>query len=120
MNNTNIKAGDIVKVVNWGRNYSTYTDWFLEQADKLKPEWLVRYAYNDSRNYERYPKNHSDNRRWEVLSVVEDCALITQPDLFRPEVYLISLDGLSPLTREMTLSEIEAELGYPVKIIKEK
>lgn len=119
MNNANIKAGDIVKVVNWGKNYSTHADWFLERADKLKPEWLVRYAYNDSRNYERYPKSHSDNRCWEVLSVDEGCALITQPGLFRPEVYLIRLDGLSPFTREMTLSEIEDALGYPVKIVEE-
>ncbi|MBR6271375.1 MAG: hypothetical protein IKR26_04405 [Lachnospiraceae bacterium] len=32
MSNANIKVGDIVKVADWGRVYSTYTDWFVERA----------------------------------------------------------------------------------------
>ena len=121
MNNANIKAGDIVKVVDWGRIYSTYIDWFVERADELKAEWLARYAYGDSRNYENYPKKGSDNREWKVLFVDGQFALIIEESPFiitNEKVFLINVDGLSPFVREMTLSEIEAELGYPVKIIK--
>ena len=120
MNNSNIKAGDIVKVVNWGSAYPTYVSWFLTRVDELKPEWLVRYVF-DVGNYKNYPEKNLDNRRWEVLFVDGAHALITEKGPFSwPPVYLIGVDGLAPMTREMTLSEIEAKLGYPVKIIKEK
>lgn len=119
--NTEIKAGDIVRVVDWGRNHSTCSDWFLKRVNKLKLEWLMRYAYGDSENYEKYPEKGSDNRLWEVLFVDDGLALITRrPEYFKGVVYLIELKALAPATREMTLFEIEAELGYPVKIVKEK
>ena len=123
MTNANIKAGDIVKVIDWGRSYSTAINWFLERKDKLNPDWLARYAFNDSSNYKKYQRTPSDNRRWEVLFVDVDnnLALITEKSPFIcGAVYLIRLIGLSPLVREMTLSEIEAALGYPIKIIGEK
>lgn len=121
MNNTNIKAGDIVKVVDWEKNYSTYDAWFLTWAYRLETEWLARYAYGDNRNCGIYHTKNSDNRLWIVLAVVDDFALITQQIRdCKGAVYLIKVNGLSSFTRSMTLSEIEAELGYPVKIVKEK
>ncbi len=119
-NNTNIKAGNIVRVVDWGKGYSTHVEWFLIWAYRLKTEWLARYAYGDSHNYDKYRKKNSDNRLWIVLAVIDDFALITQQiGDCKGAVYLIDLNGLAG-AREMTLSEIEAELGYPVKIVKEK
>ena len=117
--NANIKAGDIVKVINWGRIYSIRDNWLLDRLNLLKLEWLARYAYGDSKNFTTYFKRGSDWRRWKVLfvDVDDNLALITQQFDGNGAVYLIGLDGLSPLTREMTLSEIEAELGYPVKIV---
>ena len=41
-----IKAGDIVEVIDVGRIYSLYTDWLLENIDDKKI--LVKFAYGDS------------------------------------------------------------------------
>lgn len=120
MNNTNIKAGDTVKVIDWGYSCPKNDEWFLARAAWLKSEWIAKYAYGDSSNYEKYPEEYSDKRYWEVLfvDIDDNLALITEKSPFVDEkVYLIMVKGLTPATRKMTISEIEDILGYPVEIV---
>ena len=78
-NKTMIKAGDIVRVTDWGCQYSTNSVWFMAHMDDLETEWLINYAYGDSTHYDGH--QFSDMNKYRVLYVddeYEEKCLITQ------------------------------------------
>lgn len=126
-----MKVGDLVRVKNWGGEYTTNSAWFLDHVHDLDINYLIRYAYNDSTNY--FKHKHDDDRVFEVL-YVDDAqapnALITLAtdsmsidDEDCRKVFLIDCNGLELANKSevhpMTLKEIEKELGYKVSIISE-
>lgn len=115
-----IKAGDLVRVKNWGRGYTTYTGWFLNNFENLKPEWIINFAYNDDSKFR--DKCKTDSAIYKVLYVEDSKALICESDLFNTvrETYLIGIDGLKDEPKRMTKKQIEKELGYPIEIVEEE
>lgn len=114
-----IKVGDIVKVTDWGRNYSTHKQWFLDNMSNLNIEWLIRYAFGDRSKYEEC--KYDDDTEYKVLYISDKDhrALISRGTY---EVYLIGIDALMPyyVEVEMTIKEIEEKLGISnLKIVKE-
>ena len=121
-----LKVGDIVRVTDWGCQYSTNSVWFMAHKDDLKTEWLINNAYGDSTHYEGH--QYSDTTKYRVLYVDEydGKCLITRyycSDRIY-EVYLIGLKGVElydkPTEIKMTISEIEKRLGIEnLSIVKE-
>ena len=119
-----IKVDDIVRVANWSGQYIVANSWFLRHKDELNFEWVIRYAYGDDTNYLEHRCN--DDSKYQVLFIDDfgNVALIT--DFYA--TYLIDMDCLELYYKpteceptEMTISEIEEELGISnLKIIKEK
>lgn len=112
------KAGDIVTVVDWGRQYSTYADWFLSRKSEFPAEWLVKYAY-DNCMFER-PLTHKCY--YTVLYVAGNMYLIGECRGYTGRlgsVYLISEGGIALAPKRMTKADIEKELGYTIEIIEE-
>lgn len=101
-----MKAGDIVKVTDWGEAYSTNYFWFDKFKGDLAYRWMICYAFGDDSNYKKYyskthPDNPTDTREYTVLFVGDDRALITERvgyELYRgtvnSSVYLVGVDGL--------------------------
>ena len=119
-----IKVGDIVRVTNWGKGYTTNTVWFYDNLNELETSWIIRYAYDDEYNYLHHKL--SDKSKYIILYIDEKSkrALITCKDTGSSEkVYLIGMDGLELYDQppiEMTVAEIEKKLGIKnLKIIKE-
>ena len=115
-----IKAGDLVKVKNWGKGYTTYTGWFLNNFENLKPEWIINFAYNDDSKYQ--DKCNTDSSIYKVLYVKDGKALICESNSFNTvrETYLIGTEGLKDVPKRMTKKQIEKELGYPIEIVEEE
>ena len=116
------KAGDVVRVNDWGKRYTTHTRWFKEHQKDLDIDWVIRYPYNDN-NHATYT---SSKEPYRVLYCADNKALITlnrdDGNWLYDEVYLISTSGIelaNPI-KEMKLSEVESILGYRVKIISEE
>ena len=116
-----IKVGDIVRIINWGRGYTTNSAWFEEYFDFLDPKWIIGYSYGNEDNYLHC--QFDDNRKYKVLFVADDRALIALNSASEyGATYLIATDAIelydSPV--EMTVAEIEERLGIKnLKIIKE-
>ena len=121
-----IKVNDIVRVKDWGGQFSTNTSWFNEHSGELNLDWIIRYAYNDETHYEKH--KYDDDSKYKVLFVDtwRNKALITEDTYFGSNwgsVYLIGIDSIELYDKltEMTISEIEEKLGIKnLKIIKEK
>lgn len=125
-----MKKGDYVQVKNWGNEYTTYTNWFIE--NKIDPIYMIRYAYGDNTNYKKYAPE-SDNRIFEIvyLDELSGIALITlseelndsytkMKDLDRlRQIHLINIKGLKKV-RVMTKEELENELGCAVLLVNKK
>lgn len=99
------KVGQLVRVVNWGKAYSTKTNFF--QDDRIDPSYKLRYAYGDSSLYKRFPNDYDDGRRYEILYIKYDdtvgklLALITEYDCMGwPPIHLIEVDGLEAIEDE--------------------
>ena len=122
-----IKVGDIVNVVDWGRVYSTNVSWFKNNFGALNRDWIIRYAFGDSSNYLKFRNASLDGTKYKVLFIGKHnicnslVALIAEDYAYSP-VYLIGLDGLSKYIppKKMTQKEIEKELGYKIEIVKDK
>ena len=121
-----IEVNDIVRVTDWGKQFSSNTAWFNEHRTELNLDWIIRYAYKDSRHYVEH--QYDDNNRYKVLFVDTQYnkALISSYTHFfsseYEEVYLIGIGGIELYDKptEMTISEIEEKLGVKnLKIIKE-
>lgn len=112
------KVGDIVKVTNWGKQYSTCTPWFTKHASELELEWMINYCYNNfSKN-----SDHYSHERFKVLFVDQDKKRCLIGEMFINAVrstYLIDGDGLALVRKRMTQDDIEMELGYRVELIGE-
>lgn len=115
------KVGDIVRVTNWGRQYSTCTLWFTKHASELKLEWMINYRYGI------YLKNsdHNPDERFKVFKVLfvdQDSGKCLIGEMFINMVgctYLIHEEGLVHVRKRMTQDDIEMELGYNVELIGE-
>ena len=109
------KVGDIVRVTNWGAQYSTCTSWFTKHASELNFDWIVNYCYG---NYSR----HNPNERFKVLCVDGNEGKCLIGEMFINAVrgtYLIDENGLALVRKRMTQDDIEMELGYRVELIGE-
>jgi len=114
------KVGDLVKVVDWGQQYSTHQDWFLAHMnnDGFKIEWAIRYAFSnalfeikslgDSAKLETYRVLYMDGVTYLISSIADTQA-------YQP-VYLFNESGLKRPPRKMTKADIEKELGYEIEI----
>ena len=100
----NFQVGDIVKVINGGKRYTTYTSKMLEMYEDdcrlplhhriFKEEYLIRYAY--ASDNETFPLESIPNE-YKILYLYEHFALIQGPeDLFR-RVYLIDIEGIEKI-----------------------
>lgn len=117
-----IKAGDIVRVTDWGRQYSTNTTWFVDNFNKLELDWVIHYAYDDNISF--LERQFTDDAKYRVLYIddVEDKALITKKYASKciGAVYLVNLECLELYDKEteMTIKEIEEKLGiHNLKIV---
>ena len=98
MNNFHI--GDIVKVIDGGKKYSSYVTKILEMYkndlnlpshyQSFKEEYLVRYAYHSD---ERLPLENLRNE-YKILYLYEDFALIEGTADLWGRVYLIDVAGI--------------------------
>lgn len=125
-----MEKGDYVQVKNWGDEYTTYTNWFIE--NKIDPIYMIRYGYGDNTYYKKYAPE-SDNRIFEIvyLDKLSGIALITlseelndshtkMKDLDRiRQIHLINIKGLKKV-RVMTQEELENELGCAVLLVNKK
>lgn len=116
------KVGDLVKVANWGSQYSTHRDWFLAHMSDtgFKAEWAIRYAF-DNELFENESGERAKQETYQILYIDGHKYLISVAgtrSCYQP-VYLIQEDGLKRLPRKMTKADIEKELGYEVEIIEE-
>lgn len=115
------KVNDIVKVLDWGFAFSSDLDWFNDHSKDLKIDWIATYAYLDQDKY--YNCKTTDNHRYIILYVDYEGhrALIKDADTDMTHTYLIRLEALTRYhyEKEMTVKEIEKELGYPIKIISD-
>lgn len=125
-----MEKGDYVQVKNWGDEYTTYTNWFIE--NKIDPIYMIRYGYGDNTYYKKYAPE-SDNRIFEIvyLDELSGIALITlseelndshtkMKDLDRiRQIHLINIRGLKKV-RVMTKEELENELGCAVLLVNKK
>ena len=119
-----IKVGDIVRVTDWGCQYSTNSLWFEAHKDDLETEWLIKYAHGDSTHYINHQYN--DTNKYQVLYVDEyegKCLIASKTCFDRVyRVYLIGFKGVELYDKptEMTIAEIEEKLGIKnLKIVKE-
>jgi hypothetical protein len=121
-----IKVGDIVRVTDWGCQYSTNSLWFLTHMDDLETEWLINYTYDDTTHYTEHQYNDTNKYRVLYVDEHEGKCLITQKGYSDRvyDIYLIGLKGVelydNPTETEMTISEIEKRLGIKnLKIVKD-
>ena len=117
------RVGDIVRVTDWGELYTTNLDWFKRPSLALRTDWLIRYSYGNSTNYNK--NRYDDKYRYKILFIDDDenKILITFADCQNQEVYLIHKDGLELYDKpvEMTIEEIEEKLGIRnLKVIGER
>ena len=112
------KVGDIVRVIDWGKQYSTCTPWFIEHASELELEWMINYCYGSfSKN-----SDHYSMERFKVLFVDQDkgrCLIGEMRINCVGNTYLIDKEGLALVRKRMTQDDIEMELGYRVELIGE-
>lgn len=115
---SSLKVGDVVRVTDWGKSYSTNKLWFKEHEKELNIDWLIRFAYGDNRKYLDKTVCKHDTCKYIVLFIddVFRLALITSGDEF-DSVYLISTCAIVPCRKRMTLKEVETILGYSIEIV---
>ena len=115
-----INVGDIVKVTDWGKGYSTNADWIEKhyKAGDIPLKYVIHFAYGDCGAYVKHQYN--DNAEYKVLYKDEEKALITRNGRYVGETYILGLAGIEEYKTEMTVAEIEKKLGIRnLKIIKE-
>lgn len=115
-----IRVGDVVRVTDWGKSYSTNKMWFKQHEKELNIDWLIRFAYDDDRKYVDKTVCKHDKRKYTVLFIddASRLALITSGGEF-DSVYLISTYAIVPWRKRMTLKEIEEIIGCPIEILVE-
>lgn len=63
-----LKVGDIVRVINWGNQHTTYPDWVVENVGDKK--LIAQYAYGDDNHYRDHKK--SDRNIYKILALDAD------------------------------------------------
>ena len=117
-----IKAGDLVTVKDWGEAFSTCTSWFIKHNQNLHIEWLINYKYGDNRKFINC--RCADKTVYRVLYRDYNQILICENTQYAPDetgVYLIGINGVEEYIKpkQMTQKEIEDILGYPIELVKE-
>ena len=125
------KVNDEVRVIDWGKAYTTNYNWFEQHKCDIPFRYAVRYAYANSANYiNQIEKSDVDEKAYKVLFVEDDMLLITPVESYfegwrvvtsqNSPIFLISEYGVKKyLKKKMTKKQIEAELGYFVEIVEE-
>ena len=107
---SNFKRGDIVEVIDWGREYKTGTN-ILERMEKDSKTFLflgnfsdyfLKYAYlNNDHEIEEW---RSDTKKYKVLYAYERFVLIQEAGKYDEKVYLIGEEGLQLHDRTFLIS----------------
>ena len=122
MGDRKFKAGDIVKITEWGYQYQSNIDWFYKHIvdGGFEVKWAIRYAYGNPMFLVEGLGNRAklDSYRVYYASSEQDKYLISVDNDCAP-MYLFSARGLKPAPRAMTQDDIESELGYEVELIGE-
>lgn len=121
-----LKVGDIVKVVNWGYRYDTYTSWFDE--NNIKPSVASRYAYNFDLSEDKYytdkdreftivaiGNHHPDKDTTIVLLETIDSSTYSNNRLFLIGVSGVRLSRVE-LTKKEALEFLESTMNCKVII----
>lgn len=117
MKNFKFRVGDTVQVTDWGEMFCRCTDFFNAHRSEILYNYMVRYAYDDNRKYAEC--RNTDSSEYVVLYVYGKKALISK-SVESGVVYLINTKGLKPVNVvEMTLAEIERQLGYRICIVED-
>ena len=116
-----IKAGDLVKVVNWGHQYPRNIKFFTDHRCDIDMKWMIRYAYNNALFSDKKAGDIAKRATYKVLyaDAMEDKYVITATGDSYASVYLMGGDGLKKAPRKMTQDDIQTELGYEVELIGE-
>lgn len=87
---TEIKVGSIVRVTNWGRNYSINREWFINNG--ISRDLCIRYAF-DNNVFEN--QTYEDDVLFEVLAKCNGKALITPiVCTYTSPCFLVGVDAL--------------------------
>ena len=117
------KVGDLVKVANWGSQYSSHRDWFLAHMSDagFEAEWAIRYAFDNALYEIESLGDFAKQKTYQILYIdgIKYLISIADTDSLYTPVYLIHEKGLKRTPRKMTLKEIEKELGYEVELVAE-
>lgn len=117
MKNFKLRVGDTVQVKDWGEMFCHCVDFFDKHHNEIVYNYMVRYAYGDNRNYVEC--RNADSSEYVVLYVYDERALISE-SVAEGAVYLINTRALKPVNVvEMTLAEIERQLGYRICIVED-
>lgn len=82
-----MEKGDIVKVIDTGKVYSSYEDWINENGKKYKNKWLKDRSITDTGSkYKILEKN--------IHSKFNDTVLCLVQNLSNQDVYIIDENGL--------------------------
>lgn len=119
-----IKVGDKVKVIDWGKKYSTYTDFFSEHDFSLLGLLnKSRISVKDIASYESCKGSFKDYT-FEVLYIGkhhnEDTmiAFIKAVDKYDcTYTFLVGTEGLALDVLKMTYEEIREKLGYDFELV---
>lgn len=122
MGDRKFKAGDIVKITEWGYQYQSNLDWFYEYITSagFEVKWAIRYAYGNPMFLVDSLGEPAKLDSYRIYYAVpeQDKYLISVDNDYAP-MYLFSARGLKPAPRKMTLDDIESELGYEIELIGE-
>lgn len=111
-----IRIGDTVKIINDGKRYTTFSKWFADNIDNLNIRDVVAYDYDDDKN-----QDYFDNVLCEVVYIDrknEICLIREMDDRFL--TYLVDLDGIASIKKQMTIEDIEKLLGFQIEIIEKE
>ena len=106
-----IKGGDLVYIVDTGKLYTTNKSFFEGLRYYLPYEYAIRYAWNSTQKLDL-------SADYTVLFIDDDKALISKDSDYAP-IYLIGIEGIRKTIKQMTLKEIEKELGYAIELVEE-
>lgn len=85
-----IHEGDIVKIINSGKMYTTNLHWIAKNiTDK---EQMIRFAYGETLTY---GYGEIKGKRYKVIKIVDNIAFIERIGSAIDKCYLIELEGLA-------------------------
>lgn len=89
-----IHEGDIVKIVDSGKMYTTYVNWIAEHIADEKQ--MIRFAYGQNLTDEHGELGEIKGKQYKVIKIVDDIAFIERlNDFTYRECHLINLKGLA-------------------------